>query len=385
MDNNLPSKPHCILVVGAGLAGSVYARELADAGYQVHVIDRRAHIAGNCFDEIDANGVRVHRYGPHLFHTSNKRVFDWLSRFTEWLPYEHKVVARMDDGRLAPLPVNLQTVNMVFGKNFTTATETEHFLSEISEHLDLIETAQDHLYSVIGRALTDLFFRPYTKKMWQLDLSEMPPEVVRRLKVRPDNDPRYFPDDTFQALPKDGYTALFGAMLDHNAISVETNRVFDPHDTTGFAHVFNSMAIDEFFDFRLGELPYRSIRFHTKDIRVEDAPNDAVINYTDDGPFTRETWWHNLPGHIFKHTGFVTRTIEEPCDYRENAMERYYPVKSYEGHEAALYQKYKLLAANDKSMSFIGRCGTYQYLDMHQVVNQSLAGAAKFISAHKPG
>ncbi len=305
---------------------------------------------------------------------------DWLSRFTAWVPYEHRVVARLGDGRLAPLPVNLDTVNTVFGKTFVSAAETEAFLAEIAERPERIETAEDHLYSVIGRELTELFFRPYTKKMWEMDLAEMAPAVVRRLKVRPDRDPRYFAGDTFQAMPKDGYTAMFAAILDHPSITVELGRAFDRSDVAGFGHVFNSMPIDEYFDFAFGELPYRSIRFHTSSVAAAEASSHVVVNYTDDGPFTRETWWHNIPAHCPVPGAMVTRTIEEPCDYRDNDMERYYPVKSHDGRYDALYERYKARAADEGGMTFIGRCGTYQYLDMHQVVNQSLAGVGRWMS-----
>lgn len=376
----MPHSNADILIVGAGFAGAVYARELADAGHTVTVIDKRSHIGGNCYDEVDANGVRMQRYGPHLFHTSNESVVAWLSRFTEWVPYEHRVVARLADKRVAPLPVNLDTVNIVFGKDFTTPDETEAFLAAVAEQPERIETAQDHLYSVIGRELTELFFRPYTAKMWAMDLSEMSPAVVRRLKVRPDRDPRYFPGDTFQAMPKDGYTALFERIFDHPRITVEINRAFDKTDAKGMAHVFNAMPIDQYFDFAFGELPYRSIRFHNESVPAATAESHVVINYTDDGPFTRETWWHNIPAHHQTPGAFVTRTIEEPCDYRDNNMERYYPVKSYDGRYDKVYERYKARAAEEGGMTFIGRCGTYQYLDMHQVVNQSLIGARKWLS-----
>ncbi|MCP4309579.1 MAG: UDP-galactopyranose mutase, partial [bacterium] len=361
-----------ILVVGAGLAGAVYARVLADEDYRVTVVESRAHIAGNCYDEVDQNGVRVHKYGPHLFHTSNEKVVSWLSRFTEWTPYEHRVVARLPDGRLAPLPVNMNTVNLVFDRSFTSPAETKAFLALVAEKPDTIETAEDHLFSIIGRKLSELFFRPYTQKMWAMDLSEMPPSVVRRLKVRMDTDPRYFLDDTFQAMPANGYTAMFEKMFDHENITIHLGRSFEKTDEAQFVHVFNSMPIDAYFDFRFGELPYRSIRFHTSSVAANDAASQVVINYTDSGPFTRETWWHNIPGHLVTESSHVTRTIEEPCDYRDNEMERYYPAKTKDGRFDALYQRYKTLASERNNMTFIGRCGTYQYLDMHQVVNQSL-------------
>ncbi|MBI1251354.1 MAG: NAD(P)-binding protein [Alphaproteobacteria bacterium] len=369
-----------ILVVGAGLAGAVYARELADAGHTVDVIDRRPHIAGNCFDAVHETGVRIHVYGPHLFHTSNQRVVDWLSRFTDWLPYEHRVVARLPDGGLAPMPVNLDTVNAVFGQALRTPAELQAFLATKAQPRARIESAEDYLYAAIGPELTDLFYRPYTRKMWGMDLSGMDAAVVRRLQIREDRDPRYFPGDSFQAMPKEGYLRAFERMFDHDRISVRVNTAFAPAMLSAYDVCFNAMPIDEYFDFALGELPYRSIRFHRVDVRAEHASSHAVINYTDAGPFTRETWWHNIPGHRVRETDFVVKTVEEPCDYKDNDFERFYPVKTSDGRYDALYAQYADLARKQPNLRFIGRCGTYQYLDMHQVVNQSLAGAGKWLA-----
>lgn len=371
-----------ILVVGAGFAGAVHARELAEHGFEVTVIDRRPHIAGNCFDQVDASGVRRHLYGPHLFHTNSQPVVDWLSRFTDWLPYEHEVMARLPDGRLAPLPVNLETVNLVFGTHCTDAAQVQAVLDQAVTPRDPIQSAEDHLYTTIGPTLTDLFFRPYTKKMWGRDLAQMDPAVVRRLKIRMDRNRQYFLNDTFQALPKLGYTHAFENILDHDRITLQLSTDFAPDMLSGVSQCFNSMPIDEYFGFCFGELPYRSIRFHTTQVPLDQAEPHAVINYTDDGPYTRETWWHTLPGHHVTPGPTVPRTIEEPCDYRDNGMERYYPVKTDDGRYDQLYARYKTLAEAEGQVTFIGRCGTYQYLDMHQVINQSLQGVRKWIAQH---
>lgn len=373
-----------ILVVGAGLAGATHARELAEAGLEVRVIDRRPHIGGNCFDYVHDCGVRVHMYGPHLFHTSSMRVVDWLSRFTEWLPYEHRVVARLPDGRFAPMPVNLDTINAVFGLSLQGAGELDRFLAEISLRRDPIASAEDHLLSVVGPELTDLFFRPYTRKAWGMDLSELDASVIRRLQIRSDREDRYFPGDTFQAMPRDGYTAMFERIFDHPRISVETCRAFDPAMLEDCDHCFNSMPIDEYFGYVFGELPYRSIRFHLSVESADSDPGHVTINHTGDGAFTRETWWSRIPGHHPAPGPWVLRTLEEPCDYRENGMERYYPVKTHDGRYDAIYGRYQDLAGSMEGMTFIGRCGTYQYLDMHQVVNQSLAGVNKWLARSRP-
>lgn len=369
-----------ILVVGAGMAGAVYARELAEVGCRVHVIDRRPHIAGNCYDEPSAEGVRIHRYGPHLFHTSNEKVFAWLSRFTEWLPYEHKVKARLPDGRLLPLPVNMTTVNALFDKDFTTRDQVSEFLAQRALVRPEIRSAEDWLYANLGEELTELFFRPYTEKMWAMRLAEVDSAIVKRIQIRFDDDDRYFPGDTMQAMPSKGYTAMFEQMLDHPAITVSLRTEFSKDMLAHYDFCFNSMPIDEFFGYSLGELPYRSIRFHTSSVPVDDAPDHVTINYTDNSPFTRETWWHRIPGHWTDPSSSVLRTVEEPCDYRDNGFERYYPVKTEDNRYDHLYREYVTLAMREPKVTFIGRCGTYQYLDMHQVVNQSLMNVSHWLA-----
>jgi len=371
-----------ILVIGAGMAGASYAREFADAGHAVRLIDRRDHVAGNCYDSVSSAGVRIHRYGPHLFHTSNMRVVEWLSRFTEWEPYEHRVVARLADGTLVPLPINVRTVNGVYGTRIESAEAVQVLLDREVVRREPITSAEDHLYATIGPRLTEMFFAPYTEKMWQLRLSDLDPAVVRRVQVRIDTDDRYFPGDTFQAMPRSGYTAMFEEILRSPRIDVALETAFTPEMEADYDLCLNSMPIDEYFGYRFGELPYRSIRFHHSDHALADAPPHVTINYTDRGPYTRETWWHNIPANGAGASRAV-RTIEEPCDYRDNGHERYYPVKTLDGRYDAVYRQYQALAERRPKLRFIGRCGTYQYLDMHQVLNQSLIGADKLLEASR--
>ncbi len=369
-----------ILIVGAGFAGACYARTLAEAGFAVTIIDQRDHIGGNAFDFVDENGVRRHKYGPHLFHTSNERVVEWLGRFGEWVSYEHRVRARLADGKYVPIPVNLETVNSVFGTNFTTAEAVQAHLKSVAVENSAPRNAAEYLYSQIGVQLTDLFFRPYTKKMWAMDLEEMDAAVVKRIPLRFDLEDRYFPNDKFQILPKDGYTSIFRNILEHANISVELGRKFEKSMEADYFHVFNSMPIDEYYGFDLGELPYRSIRFHH---RVEDTPvafHWATTNFTDLGPLTRETYWSVMPNHLVEDTGRYTITAEEPCDYKDNDLERYYPVKTADGRYDQVYAGYKARSEAGSHVTFIGRCGTYQYLDMHQVINQSLMGAEAWLA-----
>ncbi|HVC62927.1 MAG TPA: UDP-galactopyranose mutase [Acetobacteraceae bacterium] len=370
-----------VLVVGAGFAGAVYARTLAEAGFAVHVIDRRTHVGGNVADLVDANGVRVHRYGPHLFHTNATHVFDWVRRFGAFVPYQHRVRAKLPDGRLVPLPVNRDTLNAVFGAKLQCAADAAAFLCKLAVPIAEPRNAAEHLRARIGDVLTDLFFRPYTRKMWGLELEDLDASVVRRLPIRVDRNDLYFPGDRYQALPRDGYAALFEAMLRHPAISVELGAAYAAGMERGFAFCFNSMAIDECFACALGELPYRSLRFDHRTVTVWDTEPVSVRNYTDNGRHTREAWWHCLPGHLVAETGRRTVTVEEPCDYRDNGNERYYPVKTADQRYQKLYRAYRDLAATLPSMAFIGRCGTYQYLDMDQVINQSLTGARRWLES----
>jgi UDP-galactopyranose mutase len=371
-----------ILVVGAGFAGAVHARELAERGWRVEVIDRRPHIAGNAFDLVDSTGVRRHAYGPHLFHTSNDRVWDWLRRFVDFLPYEHRVGAYVAElGGCVPLPVNRTTINRVFGEQLETEVETRAFLARIAVPNATPANAAEYLHAQIGTRLTDLFFRPYTRKMWALELEQMAASVVARIPLRFDTDDRYFPTETHQGLPKGGYAELVARILDHPGIRVSLDTAFDKGRLQGFAFCFNSMPIDEYFDTALGPLPYRSIRFHH---RVEPAAyrlgDTAQVNFTDDGIHTRQSDWSRLPGHVVAPGPVKTVTLEEPCADHQNNMERYYPVKTSDGAPEKLYERYRDLALAEPKIQFIGRCGTYRYLDMDQVINQSLQSARAWLA-----
>tara|TARA_B110000259_G_scaffold122203_1_gene138618 strand:+ start:238 stop:1236 length:999 start_codon:yes stop_codon:yes gene_type:complete len=329
------------LVVGAGFSGAVIARELAEAGHTVRVVEARNHVAGNAYDYVNTDGIRVHEYGPHLFHTNNKEVYDWLGKFTEWVPYQHKVKALLDDGRYATLPVNRETKDMVGEEN-----------------------------------VLDIFFRPYTKKMWGMELDELNPDIINRVPIRDDDNELYFPNDEYQAMPKDGYTALVENILDHENIQVMLETSYDKDCNWMYDHVFNSMPIDQYFNYKHGYLPYRSIKFRTITLPIPRALPTTTVNFTHDGPQTRVTEWKNIPGHGDNKYN-TTLTFEEPCDYVDNNFERYYPVKDRDGKNRELYQQYR----NEQpgNMTFIGRCGLYAYLDMHQAINSALATVRKFL------
>lgn len=371
-----------ILVVGAGFAGAVHARELAEAGCHVEIIDRRAHIAGNAFDEIDATGTRRHAYGPHLFHTNSDRVMAWVARFAEFVPYQHRVSAWVPAiGRCVPLPVNRSTVNAVFGRALATPDAVRAFLARLAVPNPAPRNAAEYLHSRIGVELTDLLFRPYSEKMWGMKLEQMAAAVVQRVPIRDDDEDRYFPGDRYQGLPRDGYTELVRRILDHPGIRVSTGVAFSREMLRDHDFCFNSMAIDEYFDYALGALPYRSIRFHHRREPTRYALGETMqVNFTDGEIYTRQDDWSLLPGHVARPGDEKTVTREEPCADCDNHMERYYPVRTSDGAPEALYRAYQELARAETKVQFIGRCGTYRYLDMDQVINQSLQGARAWLT-----
>lgn len=332
-----------VLIVGAGIAGSVIARELAEAGIQSVVIDKRDHIAGNCYDFVNEYGILVHKYGPHFFHTNNKSIVDWLSKFTEWIPYEHKVKAILANGQYVTLPVNKETKEIVGEEN-----------------------------------IVDIFFRPYTKKMWGMEIEELDPFIIKRVAARDDMNEKYFPTDEYQMLPKGGYTQMWRNVLDHPLIEVRLNTDFKPSMEIEYDHVFNSMPIDEYFDFVHGHLPYRSMKFHTVNLPTPRILPVTSVNFTHSGPYTRMTEWQNAPSHG-KNEQMTTITYEEPCDYKDNNMERYYPVKDVHGSNTKIYKMY--LAMVPDNITFIGRCGKYIYMDMHVAIGDTLLVAKKFLNS----
>lgn len=334
-----------ILIVGCGFSGSVIARQLAEAGYVVDMIDKRDHIGGNCYDYINEHNIRVHKYGPHLFHTNNKDVFDYLSKFTIWTLYKHKVKAILRDGRYVTLPVNKETAEIVGKEN-----------------------------------IVDTFIRPYTKKMWGMDIDEIDPDILSRVPIRDDMNEFYFPNDTYQFMPLHGYTKLFENLLNHENISIYLNTDFTHDMEDNYDHVFNSMPIDLYYDYKFDELPYRSIKFHMVNLPIPKLLPVTTINFTHTGPYTRMTEWCNIPHHGYNDQ-MTTITYEEPCDYKDNNYERYYPVKDKDGINRERYKLYKSIENN--KVTFIGRCGLYAYLDMHQAVSSALSIAKDFLKYEK--
>ena len=358
-------KPYDYLIVGAGYAGSVLAERLASQhGARILLIDRRPHVGGNAYDEPNEDGILYHKYGPHIFHTNSEQVVDYLSQFTEWRPYEHRVLAQVR-GQQVPIPINRTTLNILFDAKLETDEDAAEFLASRAEPVDNIQTSEDVVINAVGRELYELFFRGYTRKQWGLDPSELDKQVTSRIPTRTNTDDRYF-SDTFQAMPRDGYTAMFKRMLDHELIEVRTGVDFrDIRNEVDAHHIIYSGPIDEYFDFRFGKLPYRSLRFDHQTLGEEWHQPVAVVNYpAEDVPYTRITEYKHLTGQEHPRT---TITYEYPSAEGDP----YYPVPRDENQ--ALYKKYEALADATSGVTFVGRLATYRYYNMDQIVGQALA------------
>lgn len=367
-----------ILVVGAGFSGATIARTLADTqNYLVDVIDARNHIAGNAYDPVHPKTAhRYHKYGPHIFHTSNNTVVEFLSRFTTWIKYIHKVKVILPSGASVPLPINIQTINAIFDLTLNTASEMSRALDGFRTKILEPSNALEYLLSLYGPYLTELLFARYTRKMWELELADIPLPVVERIATRFNRHDHYF-NDSFQFMPADGYVSLIGNMLDHQNIQVFLSTSFDRKMEKRYAHVFNGMSIDTYFDCDLGRLPYRSIIFEHRYNETFEY-DVATVNFADEGIYTRKTDWSLYPSCGGLPAALVTYEI--PCSYEDNHYERYYPVKTIDGRPQKLYHSYKKRAAKLPNTTFIGRCGRYTYYDMHHVVAKSLDIAKHFVA-----
>jgi len=351
------------LVVGAGFAGSVLAERLASQrGEKVLVIDRRPHIAGNAYDHLDDAGILIHRYGPHIFHTNSQAIADYLSNFTEWRDYEHRVLAQVD-GMLVPIPINLDTVNRLYGLNLDSEG-MEAFLASRREHVEEIRTSEDVVVSTVGRELYEKFFRGYTRKQWGMDPSELNKSVTARIPTRTNRDDRYF-TDTFQKMPAQGYTRMFERILNHPNIEVRLGTDYrDVRDSVAYKRLIFTGPVDEFFDHRLGRLPYRSLRFHHVTQDVEWAQPVGTVNYPQTEDYTRITEYKHLTGQVHPKTSLT-------YEYPSAEGDPYYPIPRPENE--ALYKRYQALAAACENVWFVGRLATYRYYNMDQVVGQALA------------
>ena len=355
------------LIVGAGFAGSVLAERLAvGLGKKVLVCDRRNHVGGNAYDHPDAAGILVHKYGPHIFHTNSPEIFSYLSRFTAWRDYEHRVLASVH-GQLLPIPINLDTVNRLYGLSLNE-NEVADFLAAHAERIEKPRTSEEVVLSRVGRDLYEKFFRNYTRKQWGIDPSQLDAQVTARIPVRTNHDDRYFTDH-FQSMPKHGFTRMFENMLDHGNIDLALGADYcELRDEVDFGQIIYSGPIDEFFDYRFGKLPYRSLHFEHQTFDQEWFQPVAVVNYPNEHDYTRITEFKHLTGQQHAHTSVV-------YEYPRAEGDPYYPVPR--PANAAIYLKYRALAESSPNVRFVGRLGTYRYYNMDQVVGQALSVARK--------
>ncbi|KAA9038568.1 UDP-galactopyranose mutase [Ginsengibacter hankyongi] len=359
------------MIVGAGLAGGVLAERLASqAGKKVLLVEKRNHIGGNTYDHYNEDGILVHKYGPHIFHTNSREVFEYLGQFTQWRPYEHRVLASVD-GMLVPIPINLNTINALYGLNLSSE-EVDSFFESRAEKKDKITTSEDVVVNKVGRELYNKFFKGYTKKQWNLDPSELDASVTARIPTRNNRDNRYF-TDTYQAIPLQGYTKLFEQLLNHPNIKVMLNTDYkEVIDIIPYKKMIYTGPVDYYFDYCYGKLPYRSLDFKFETIDTETLLPTGTVNYPNEQLYTRVTEYKYLTGQKHAKTSVV-------YEYPKDSGDPYYPVPKPEN--AALYKKYQQLASGSKDVYFAGRLATYKYYNMDQVVAQALSLYRKILSS----
>ena len=361
------------LIVGAGFAGSVLAERLAaGSDKKVLICDKRPHIGGNAYDHYNEAGILVHKYGPHIFHTNSREVFDYLSRFTEWRPYQHRVRASVD-GQVVPIPINLDTINSLYGLSLTSF-EVEEFFKKVAEPVERVRTSEDVVVSRVGRELYEKFFRNYTRKQWGLDPSELDASVTSRVPTRTNRDDRYF-TDTYQSMPLHGYTRMFENMLDHPNIKIMLNCDYrEIEKEISFREMIYTGPVDSYFDYCYGKLPYRSLEFKHETHDTSTYQAAPVVNYPNDQLYTRVTEFKYLTGQEHSKTSIV-------YEFPKAQGDAYYPVPRKENAE--LYAKYRALAEGTPKVHFVGRLATYKYYNMDQIVAQSLTTYGKITSVKR--
>jgi len=364
-----------ILLVGAGLSGAVIARKLAEAGHSAVVLDERAHIAGNCFTERDSDtGVMVHVYGPHIFHTDDEPVWDYVNRFQTFMPYVNRVKTT-SGGHVFLLPINLHTINQFFGKTLRPDEAREFIASLADTSIGEPKTFEEQALKFVGRDLYEAFLKGYTVKQWGCEPSQLPASILKRLPVRFNYDDNYF-FHRFQGMPENGYTEMVERILNHERIEVRLGTRFTRPDAASFDHVFYSGPLDGYFDFELGRLGYRTLDFDRFSYNG-DYQGCAVMNYGDlDIPYTR----------ITEHKHFSPwETHEKSICYREYSRAcgpsdiPYYPIRMAD--EKALLERYVELARTQQNVTFVGRLGTYRYLDMDVTIREALDTGDAYINA----
>lgn len=354
------------LIVGAGYSGSVLAERIASQlNKKVLVVDKRNHIGGNAYDFYNEAGILVHKYGPHWFHTNDKKVFSYLSNFTEWTYHYHRVKTYVD-GQLLPIPINMDTLNQLYGLDLKSPQEVQAYFDKVKTTINNPANSEDMVISQVGEDLYNKFFKGYTLKQWEISPKDLAASVTARIPTRTNRDDRYF-TDTYQGLPKHGYTQMFSKMLDHPNISVMLQ--------TDYRDVINEIKhqvliytgpVDSYFDYKFGKLPYRSLRFEHETLTSESYQGHQQVNYPNDYDFTRIVEWKHATGQ----KSDVTTITREYSLLAEGDMEKYYPIPKEDNQE--LYKKYKAEVDQLDNVIFCGRLADYKYYNMDQVVARAL-------------
>jgi UDP-galactopyranose mutase len=355
-----------IIIIGAGISGSVLAERYANLGKKVLVLEKRDHIAGNCYDYYNDDGILVSKYGAHLFHTNYEDVWEYVNRFSKWYFYEHKVLGKID-GKLVPIPVNITTVNELLGLNIKNEAEMKKWLDENQVHNENPKDGREAAMARVGKVLYEKIFKNYTKKQWDKYPEELDASVLNRIPVRADFDDRYF-SDKYQYLPEGGYTQMFKKILAHPNITVKLNTdFFDIRDELkNYQKLFYTGPIDQFFDFKFSlkeKLEYRSIRFVHETHDQEFYQSNSVINYPNEEEFTRIVEYKYITGQKHPKTTIVK-------EYTTDEGEPYYPVPN--PRNQAIYEKYQTEAKKLVDIYFVGRLANYKYFNMDQAFKNAL-------------
>ncbi len=357
------------LITGAGITGATVARILAEAGNKVLVIDKRSHIGGNCYDEFDEHGILVHKYGPHIFHTNYKEVWEFLSRFTEWREYQHRVRAYVE-GKLVPFPIGPDTINQLYNISLLP-DQMAGYLDKVKVKIERISNSRDIILSRVGTDLYEKFFKNYTLKQWGIPAERLHPSVCERIPVRLNRDDRYF-TDRYQGMPLKGFTELFNKMLAHNNIDILLET--DYTDTPGsvkYKNLVYTGSVDEYFDRCYGRLGHRSLNFEFKNFTTVSFQDVAVVNYPNGCDYTRITEYKKLTGQLSDST---TVSYEYPC----NGGDPYYPIPTSEN--AQLYEKYCKETKKLKNVVFAGRLGAYRYMNIDTACFEAMKIARKMLN-----
>lgn len=362
-----------VAIVGAGFSGAVIARKLAEAGHIIKVFESRKHIAGNCHTERDSEtNVMLHVYGPHIFHTDNKEVWDYVNSHAKFIPYTNQVKATTGQ-RVFNLPINLLTINQFFNKTLSPSKAKEFIAQKGDSSITNPITFEEQALKFLGKELYEAFFKNYTIKQWGMQPSELPASILKRLPVRFNYNDNYFAH-RYQGMPEEGYTRLIQNILSHENIEILLNTSFNRDDKSNFDHTFYSGTIDGYFDYEYGRLPYRTLDF-IKETHEDTYQGCAVMNYCDNSvPYTRITEHKYFSPWEEHEKTVIYKEYSRSCGEKDTP---YYPIRQI--REKELLKRYVDKANNEENITFVGRLGTYRYLDMDVTIAEAINASNKYL------